>query len=139
MSQHDLTIRFRHALHRSALAQIGVIIAFWLLGEMIVRLLGISLPGGLVGMAIVLVLLSSRRMSLFSMRRGARWFLAEMLLFFVPAVLAVVNHRELFGLLGLKILIVIAAGTLCVMGVTALTVELCYRWTSRHDHSGPAV
>ena len=105
-------------------------------GEAMVRVAGVPLPGGLVGMAIVLVLLASHRISLFSMRKGANWFLAEMLLFFVPAVLAVTNHHELFGLLGLKVLVVIVAGTLAVMSVTALTVELCYRWTSRHGSSG---
>ncbi len=47
------------------------------------------------------------------------------------------DHREFLGLLGLKILIVILVGTATVMGVTALTVDLCYRWRSRHalvDH-----
>lgn len=93
--------------------------------------------GGMVGMAFALVLLANRRISLSSMRRGAQWLLAEMLVFFAPAVLAVVDHREFLGLLGLIILIVILVGTATVMGVTALTVDLCYRWRSRHalvDH-----
>ncbi len=79
-----------------------------------------------------MALLASRRISLFSMRRGAEWFLADMLLFFIPAVLAVLGHRELLGLLGLKILAVICIGTLTVMTVTAFTVDLCYRWRSGH-------
>lgn len=136
MTAHKLTIGLRRNLHRSAPVQIGLIFGFWMAGEALVRVAGVPLPGGLVGMAIVLVLLASHRISLFSMRKGANWFLAEMLLFFVPAVLAVTNHHELFGLLGLKVLVVIVAGTLAVMSVTALTVELCYRWTSRHGSSG---
>lgn len=83
-------------------------------------------------MALVLALLLSGRVSLFSMKRGAEWFLAEMLLFFVPAVLAVLEHQELLGMLGVKIMAVILVGTLTVMTVTALTVDFCYRLSARY-------
>jgi len=59
-----------------------------------------------------------------------------MLLFFVPAVLAVLDHREFLGLLGLKLLAVVLGGTLLVMGGTGLTVDLCCRLSPRlvrHD------
>lgn len=129
---HHLAVRFRYALHHSRMMQIATLVGFWLVGEVVVRLAGLPLPGGIVGMALVLLLLLSGRISLFSMKRGAEWFLAEMLLFFVPAVLAVLEHRELIGMLGLKIMAVILLGTLTVMSVTALTVDLCYRWSMRH-------
>lgn len=132
MNAHDLMIRFRYALHHSRLMQIAVLIGFWIAGEGLVRLLSLPVPGGVVGMVIVLALLLSGRMHLGSMKRGAEWFLAEMLLFFVPAVLAILEHQELIGVLGLKIMAVILIGTLTVMSVTALTVDLCYRWSVRH-------
>ncbi len=129
---HGLLVRFRYALHHSRLMQIAALCALWQVGEAVVRFAGLPLPGGIVGMALALALLLSGRVSLFSMKRGAEWFLAEMLLFFVPAVLAILEHRELIGLLGLKIMAVILLGTLTVMSVTALTVDLCYRWSMRH-------
>ncbi len=132
MNAHSLMIRFRYALHNSRLMQIAVLVGFWLAGEAVVRLASLPLPGGIVGMVLVLALLLSGRISLFSMKRGAEWFLAEMLLFFVPAVLAILEHRELIGMLGLKIMAVILLGTLTVMSVTALTVDLCYRWSLRY-------
>lgn len=132
MSTHNLTVRFRYALHNSRLMQIATLFGFWLAGEAFVRLVGLPLPGGIVGMALVLVLLLSGRISLFSMKRGAEWFLAEMLLFFVPAVLAVLEHQELLGMLGVKIMAVILVGTLTVMTVTALTVDMCYRLSVRY-------
>ncbi len=82
MNAHSLLIRFRYALHHSRLMQIATLVGFWLAGEFFVRLVGLPLPGGIVGMALVLALLLSGRISLFSMKRGAEWFLAEMLLFF---------------------------------------------------------
>ena len=96
------------------------------------RLTGLPLPGGIVGLVLLLGLLATHRISLCSLRKGANWFLAEMLLFFVPAVLAVLNYPQMLGLLGLKILAVILGGTVAVMTVTAMTVELASRRRMRH-------
>lgn len=126
------TVGFRHWVHHSWFGQIGLLIVFWLVGESLARFAHLPIPGGIVGMLIVLGLLATERLSIFSMRRGAEWLLAQMLLFFVPAALAVVAHHELFGLLGVKILLVICTGTLVVMAVTAVTVDICYRWRLRH-------
>lgn len=52
-------------------------------------------------------------------RAGARWLLAEMLLFFVPAVVAVVNYAQLLMVDGWRIFAVIALSTLMVLGSTA--------------------
>jgi holin-like protein len=46
----------------------------------------------------------------------AEWFISDMVLFFVRAVLAVLDHRELLGLVGLKVLGVVLCSTLAVMG-----------------------
>lgn len=129
---------FRSVLHRSGLLQIAVLALFWVLGEAIVRLAQLPLPGGIVGMVVVLALLASGWIRPAAVRRGAYWLIAEMLLFFVPAVMAVLDHHEFVGLLGLKIVAVILVGTVLVMGGTALTVDLCYRWRARREahHAG---
>ncbi|EJF89387.1 CidA/LrgA family protein [Bartonella tamiae] len=130
---NKLTHQTQAFLHHYMLAQMAVIGVFWLLGESISRLFVLPIPGGIIGMGIVLLLLASGKLSLSSMKRGAEWLLAEMLLFFVPAVLALLNHKELIGFLGIKILVVILGGTLIVMSITALTIDLCYRWMIHHD------
>ena len=128
-----IAIPFRRRVHGSRVAQLALIAGLWLTGEGVTRLAGLPLPGAVVGLALALALLMSGRLSLFSLKRGANLLLADMLLFFVPLVVAVVEHRELMGLLGLKILVVILAGTAAVIGVTALTVELCFRLRARHE------
>lgn len=68
------------------------------------------------------------------MRDGARWLLAEMLLFFVPAVVAVVNYTQLLRVEGWRIFLVIALSTALVLGITALVVDRVYRfelWLAR--------
>ncbi len=111
----------------SLLLQVLLILAFWRAGEAVARGTGLPVPGAIMGLFIVLALLGSKWLSICTVRRGARLFLAEMLLFFVPAVLAVLDHPELLGLLGLKILTVIVVSTLIVMVVTAAVIDVCYR------------
>jgi holin-like protein len=112
----------------SRLLQILLLLGFWLLGELVCRGLRLPVPGAIVGLFLLIALLATGRVSILTVRKGARWFIAEMLLFFVPAVLAVLDHRELLGMLGLKILAVILLGTLTVMVVTAATIDICYRF-----------
>jgi len=126
-----LTVPLRRGLHRSRAAQIAIIMLVWLAGEAIVRLTGLGLPGGVVGLALAIALLASGVVRLASLRRGSDWLLAQMLLFFVPAIPAVIEHHELLGLVGLKVVVVILAGTAAVMGSTALTVELFHRLAQR--------
>jgi len=133
MSTRAIAVPFRRKFHHSRLAQIGLLFAVWLASEGFVRTLHIPIPSGIIGMFIVYVLLAWHKVSPLSLRRGAQWYLGEMLLFFIPAVPAVTAHPEFFGLLGLKILAVIFMGTLSVMSVTAITVDLFYRWRVRHE------
>jgi holin-like protein len=123
----------RRGLRRNRPLQIALLLAIWLASEGLVRMTGCPIPAGILGLLIVLALLVSRRISPRSMRRGANWFIADMLLFFIPAVPAILDHHEFFGWLGLKVLAVILLGTTMVMMTTALTVDLCCRWSLRHD------
>ena len=123
---HRLAIQTRHLFHHNIFAQIGLICVFWVIGEIITWAFNLPIPGAIIGMVLALVALASGKLSILSMKRAADWLIAEMLLFFVPAVLALLNHKEFIGLF--KILVVILGGTFVVMSITALTIDLCYRW-----------
>lgn len=131
MSQTQMSGRIRHWVQHSRLSQIALITGFWLVGEGIVRFGHLPVPGSVIGLFLLFALLMSGGIKLLSVQRGAQWYLAEMLLFFIPAVLAVLDHHEFFGMLGLKILGVILFGTLMVMTATALAVEAGMRLSAR--------
>ncbi|WP_342040152.1 CidA/LrgA family protein [Aeromonas caviae] len=106
--------------------QIALLAAIWLLADIAVRTLHLPLPANLTGMLLLLVciLLGVVKAQWFS--AGARWLLAEMLLFFVPAVVAVVNYQELLQE-GWRIMVVLIVSTVLVLGTTALVVDRVYR------------
>lgn len=126
-------VPLRRRFRGSGPAQILLIVALWLAAEALVRVLALPVPAGILGMAALLLLLATRRVSPRLLARGAEWLLAEMLLFFVPAAMILLDNRQMLGWLGLKLLVVVACGTLLVMGTTALTVELLYRREARRD------
>jgi holin-like protein len=132
MTTRKINLICRRTLRRSRFLQILLLIAFWLVGDVLVRWLGLPVPGGVIGMFILIALFASGSFSPLNVRLGAEWFLAEMLLFFIPAVPAILNHHEFLGWLGLKVLVVILVGTAVVMIVTASVVDACFRWNSRH-------
>jgi len=139
MMQRSIPLQLRRLLRRSRMAQLALVAVFWLAGEELVRITGLPLPGSIIGMGLALLALGARGLHVGSVKRGANWLLAEMLLFFVPAVLALLDHSELLGLVGLKILTVIVVSTVAVISVTALTVDLCYRWIARDELAANAV
>lgn len=126
-------VRLKHMVWRSRLLQIGLLMSFWAAGEVLVRLTGLPVPGGVIGLALVLVLLGAGWIRPGVLRRGAYWLLAEMLLFFAPAVMVLLDHQEFAGLMGVKIAIVIVTGTVLVMAGTAFTVDLFLRWSMRRE------
>ncbi|MGY6039803.1 CidA/LrgA family protein [Aeromonas sp. AE23HZ002T15] len=108
--------------------QIVLLAGIWLLADTAVRTLHLPLPANLTGMLLLLacILLGVVKAQWFS--AGARWLLAEMLLFFVPAVVAVVNYQDLLLQEGWRIMLVLVISTILVLGTTALVVDRVYRF-----------
>jgi holin-like protein len=128
---HRIVVQSRYFLRYQRVAQVAVVLALWGVGEAVVRGLDLPIPGGIVGLGLLLALLSSGRLPARFVRGGANWLIADMLLFFVPAVMAARDHRELLGSVGVKLGIVIVVSTLCVMAGTAWLVALSQAWSVR--------
>ena len=115
--------------------QVLLYAALFVFAEYLVRWLHLPLPANLVGMVLMFSLILCRFIPLSWVRAGSRWLLAEMLLFFVPAVVAVVNYVQLLMVDGWRIFAVIALSTLMVLGATAWVVDKVYRFEiSRQKH-----
>ncbi|MDC0610314.1 CidA/LrgA family protein [Vibrio sp.] len=124
------------------LFQVVILSVIWFAADYLVTLFHLPIPANLTGMLILLALVFCKVVNVNWLRRGATWLLAEMLLFFIPAVVAVVNHKELMEQEGLRILAVLVISTIIVIAVTSLVVERVYllelklarRKSNRHSH-----
>lgn len=116
-------------IHRLQIpVQVLLYAGLFVFAQYLVSWLHLPLPANLVGMVLMLALIVCRVIPLNWIRAGARWLLAEMLLFFVPAVVAVVNYTQLLLVDGWRIFAVIAISTLMVLGATAWVVDKVYRY-----------
>lgn len=115
------------------LAELCVLFVLYLVGGQLVAWLGWPIPAGVMGMALLLVLFAVGAVKPGTLQRGAGWLMAQMLLFFIPALMSLLDYGSLMRSEGWRILLVIALSTLVVMVVTAVTVELVCRWSLRHE------
>ncbi|WP_157128602.1 MULTISPECIES: CidA/LrgA family protein [Cupriavidus] len=123
----------RHAVASSlrkgglAMVQVLALSALWVLADWLRGRLGLPLPASLLGLLVLAALLFGGVVRTGWIRGGADWLLGEMLLFFIPAVLAVVQYPDLVRHDGWRICAVIGCSTVAVMVVTALVVDRVYR------------
>ncbi|WP_060483046.1 CidA/LrgA family protein [Pseudomonas sp. NBRC 111119] len=115
------------------LAEMAVIGALFLLGGKLAAWLGWPIPGGVMGLALLLLLFACGVLKPVMLQLGAGWLMAEMLLFFIPALMSLLDYGALVRDEGWRILLVIALSTLVVMVVTALTVEWVCRWSLHRE------
>lgn len=115
------------------LVELAILCALFLLGGQLATWLGWPIPGVVMGLALLLLLFASGVLKPAMLQLGAGWLMAEMLLFFIPALMSLLDYGALIRDEGWRILLVIAVSTLMVMVVTALTVELVCRWRLRHE------
>ena len=107
--------------------QVVVLSCIWRSMDVLRQHFGWSMPAGLIGFGLLAAGLFSGVIKVQWLKGGTNWLLAEMLLFFVPAVLVVTEYPELIQNQGLRILAVIISSTLCVMVATAWAVDRVYR------------
>ena len=115
------------------LAELAVLLAIYLVGCQLATWLDWPIPGGVMGLALLLLVFALGWVKPATLNMGAGFLLAEMLLFFIPALMSLLDYGGLLRDEGWQILLVIGVSTLMVMLVTAFTVELVCRWSLRHE------
>lgn len=114
-------------------AELAVLLAIYLLGCQLAALLAWPIPGGVIGMALLLLAFAFGWVKPAALQMGAGLLMAEMLLFFIPALMSLLDYGGLLRDDGWRILLVIGISTLMVMLVTAFTVEWVVRLRKSHE------
>ncbi|ECH9276557.1 CidA/LrgA family holin-like protein [Salmonella enterica subsp. enterica] len=86
----------------------------------VAELLHLPIPGSILGIALLFTLLKTGVVKLKWIERGANWLLAELLLFFVPSAVGVMQYIPLLESEGVRILIVVILSTVIVMACSGL-------------------
>lgn len=105
------------------------LLVFQLVGEVAVQVLGLPVPGPIVGMLLLLVALVVRGGLPDSLRDTANALLRHLMLLFIPAVTGVMMYFDRFAREWLPFLAASILGAALTLGVTALTLRWMLRVT----------
>ncbi|RAL24219.1 CidA/LrgA family protein [Thermoflavimicrobium daqui] len=114
--------------------QVCICILFNEIGKGLSQLFHLPIPGHVIGLVLLLLVLKQEWLRMEWLEEGAEWLLGELLLFFIPSVVGVIQFKALLAENSLGLLFVMGVGTLMVMMVTAWFVEQLYRYRRRGHH-----
>ncbi|MBU5670808.1 CidA/LrgA family protein [Paenibacillus brevis] len=95
--------------------QVIVLILFTLAMNALARWLHLPIPGTILGIIVLFLLLKLNIVKLDWVEAGASWLLAELLLFFIPAAVGIMEYIPMLKSDGVRILIVVLSSTVIVM------------------------
>jgi len=105
------------------LAAITVLLVYQLVGEVIVQVAGLPVPGPVVGMLLLFVSLVLRGGATARLQDTAQTLLSHLSLLFVPAGVGVMLHFRRLEAEWLPISVALVASTVITIGVTALVMR----------------
>ncbi len=113
------------------IGQVGFLMLLWAVADRIATTWHLPVSGGILGLLMLVALMATGVVKAPMFERGAELLLANMLLYFIPLVVSVVQYTQLLESEGLKLMVAIGVGFVSVLVVTALTVEWACAWTRK--------
>lgn len=116
------------------LLQITLLCGISLLGTIIARILNIGIPGSIIGMALLFLLMERKFIDLKWIETGANFLLAELLLFFIPSSVGIIEYKNSFSNpVLLSLLFTIVSSTVAVVVFVILATEAVSRYRRKGD------
>jgi holin-like protein len=112
------------------LGALTILLFFQLIGEMLVRGLGLPVPGPVLGMMLLFLTLRVRGSVPRALGETSQTLLLHLGLLFVPAGVGVMVHYDLIRTAWLPLLVVIVLTTLITLVATAWTMQWLLRLTT---------
>ncbi|WP_111858507.1 CidA/LrgA family protein [Acinetobacter sp. CFCC 10889] len=105
-------------------SQIFIIFLIWAVADQLQSIFNIQISSSILGFFLLLFLLQKNFLKVEYVEHGANILLAELLLFFIPPVVGIIQYQDLLIKDGVKILIVVFISTCLVMLSSIFTVRL---------------
>ncbi|MFT4818201.1 MAG: holin-like protein [Marinobacter psychrophilus] len=112
---------------------ITLLLIYQLAGEVSVRLLGLPVPGPVMGMVMLFITLMIRGQMAKAVEPASTALLSHLSLLFVPAGVGLVVHFNRLGNEWLPISVTLLLSTTITMAVTALVMRWVTRLTARRE------
>lgn len=104
--------------------QIGVLYGVSVIGDLLVNILKIPIPGSILGLLLVLLGLHTKVIPVTFIKEGAGFILVILPLFFIPATIGVIQYPELLSIKGMLMILMVIVSTL----LTIIVVGRISKW-----------
>lgn len=103
--------------------QIIFLYGILLLGDGVAKLIHLPIPGSIIGLVLLFTALQLHIIKIEWVDLGAGLLTGELLLFFVPSAVGVVQYDQIVGVIGIKLIAVIVLSTIVVMACTGFVAD----------------
>ena len=115
---------------KQTLPQIGWLLGFWLVGEIITHLFDWAIPGSIIGMILLTLSLEFKVIKLSQVEDASDFLIRNMAFFFVPPGVGLMTELELIADNWLAITMATILSTILVLVVTGMVAQVGRRKTS---------
>jgi len=102
---------------------IFILYLFNIVGTGIKDFLNLSVPGSVIGLLLLFILLISNVLKVEWIEEGAQFFVNNLVFFFIPATVGVMNYFDLFKGKGILLILIVLISTILVMGSSGLVSQ----------------
>lgn len=124
---------FQH--HLTVLVQLALIIFIWVIAYIIQTSLQLPIASGILGLFLLLLLLNLKWIKINMVEQGAQFLLANLLLFFIPPVVDLIQYQELLLQRGGQLVFAITISTICVMVSSVWSIQWLLRKSTQKVQS----
>ncbi|MGE6256488.1 CidA/LrgA family protein [Heyndrickxia sporothermodurans] len=110
----------------------------YIMGE-IATFLHLKIPGSILGLVLLFILLQMKIVKLKWIEIGGNWLVAELLLFFIPSAVGIIQYKHLLLDNGLKIIAVIFISSTIVMVCSGLLAEKMAKRKEKQSKNGDTI
>ncbi|QYK04556.1 CidA/LrgA family protein [Shewanella zhangzhouensis] len=130
MTLSEGKVRLKTGAKRASLTllQAAAICLLAWLAHALVLYLALPVPGGVVGLGVLLALLSLKWVPEKALQAGAAWLLGDLLLFFIPPVISVIQYEAMIEQYGARMLGFLVAGSVTVLLGTGWVVDKAFKF-----------
>lgn len=117
------------------LQQLGWILFYSLLGELISHFLPVPVPGSVIGMVLLFLSLHYDLLKMEKVEKVGTWLIQNMAILFVPAGVGLMVYFDLITTIWWQILIIVLVSTSCVVIGVGKVVEISKNIFEKNDSS----
>lgn len=109
---------------KQTLPQVGWLLGFWLIGEVIARGFGWAIPGSIIGMILLTLALEFKLLKLSQVEDVSDFLIRNMAFFFVPPGVGLMVNLQLIADNWFAITVATLLSTILVLVITGLVAQI---------------